>query len=85
MTIASMTPMPRQFYAERVDQARNMARFYALKVSADLFGAMWLERRWGRIGSRSQIKVELVDDGGDSSKRIEAIVRQKTRRGYQPK
>lgn len=85
MSIASITPMPRQFYAERVDPARNMARFYALKVSADLFGAMWLERRWGRIGSRGQIKVELVDDGGDSSKRIEAIARQKTRRGYQPK
>ncbi|MGL4094365.1 WGR domain-containing protein [Agrobacterium cavarae] len=80
-----MMPMPRPFYAERLDPARNMARFYALEVSADLFGAMWLERRWGRIGSRGQIKVELVDHGDDPSKRIETIARQKTRRGYKPK
>ncbi len=80
-----MTKSPSPFYAERIDPARNMARFYALEVSEDLFGARWLERRWGRIGSRGHIKVELVDDGHDPSKRIEAIARQKTRRGYQPK
>lgn len=80
-----MTTTPCPYYAERLDPARNMARFYALEVSEDLFGAMWLERRWGRIGSRGQIKFELVDDGHDPSTRIETIARQKTRRGYKTK
>ena len=33
-----------------------MARFYTLEIVQDLFGAMWLERRWGRIGSTGQKK-----------------------------
>lgn len=73
------------FYAERLDPARNMARFYALDVSVDLFGLVRLERRWGRIGTRGQGKVELLQEGVEMSKRIDALVGQKTRRGYLPK
>ncbi|MCD2175956.1 WGR domain-containing protein [Rhizobium sp. C4] len=80
-----MTIAPLPFYAERLDPTRNMARFYALEVSEDLFGKTRLERRWGRIGSRGQVKVELVLTSAEASKRIDALVRQKTRRGYLPK
>ena len=80
-----MTISPPLFYAERLDPTRNMARFYALEVSEDLFGQVWLERRWGRIGTRGQMKAKLIEKDLDPSKRIDALARQKTRRGYQPK
>ena len=80
-----MTISPSPFYAERLDPARNMARFYALELSEDLFGQIWLERRWGRIGTLGQMKLELIEKDVDPSKRIDALARQKTRRGYQPK
>ena len=62
-----------------------MARFYALELSEDLFGQMWLERRWGRIGTLGQMKLELIEKDLDPSKRIDVLARQKTRRGYQPR
>ena len=80
-----MTIPPSPFYAERLDPAHSMARFYALELSEDLFGQIWLERRWGRIGTLGQIKLELIERDVDPSKRIDALARQKTRRGYQPK
>ena len=77
-----MTSQPRPFYAERLDPVRNMARFYAVDVSEDLFGVVCLERRWGRIGSFGRKKIELVQSEAETAKRIEALTRQKTRRGY---
>lgn len=73
------------FYAERLDPSRNMARFYVLAVSEDLFGDRWLERRWGRIGSQGQRKTDRLENDADLQKRIAVIARQKTRRGYQQK
>lgn len=62
-----------------------MARFYALEVVEDLFGAVWLERRWGRIGSTGQKKIELLNDQTDLLKRMDALARRKQMRGYLPK
>lgn len=62
-----------------------MARFYALEVVEDLFGAVWLERRWGRIGSAGQKKIELINDQTDLLKRMDALACRKQMRGYLPK
>lgn len=80
-----MTTPPYSFYAERIDPSRNMARFYALEIVQDLFGAMWLERRWGRIGSSGQKKVERPQEEADLLKRMNALAHQKQRRGYRRK
>ena len=40
----------------RVDPNLNMARFYRVEVLPDLFGAIIVERRWGRIGGRGQCR-----------------------------
>ncbi len=80
-----MINVPPSFYAERVDASCNMARFYTIEISHDLFGHLWLERRWGRIGSRGQMKVEHLQNPEAIAERMEALVRQKTKRGYQPK
>ena len=37
----------------RIDPARNMARFYRVEVSSDLFGLGLVERHWGRIGAKT--------------------------------
>jgi predicted DNA-binding WGR domain protein len=39
----------------RVDEARNMARFYCLAVQQDLFGVWWFVREFGRIGSPGRV------------------------------
>ncbi len=81
-TIAGMTTPPCSFYAERIDPSRNMARFYALEIMEDLFGVTRLERRWGRIGSCGQKKVEPVQDRPDTLKRMDLLAHQKRKRGY---
>ena len=35
---------------ERVDPARNIARYYVLSIEPTLFAKHTLIRRWGRIG-----------------------------------
>jgi len=49
-----MISQPYQLYVERSDALKNMARYYAMDISATLFGQACLTRRWGRIGSRGQ-------------------------------
>jgi predicted DNA-binding WGR domain protein len=36
----------------RIDDAKNMRRFYRLDTQPDLFGGVFLMKEWGRIGSR---------------------------------
>jgi predicted DNA-binding WGR domain protein len=40
----------------RRDPTRNMARFYALSVQADLLAGWTLVREWGRIGRPGRVR-----------------------------
>lgn len=42
----------------RRDPSRNMARFYALSVQADLLTGWSLVREWGRIGRPGRVRVD---------------------------
>jgi predicted DNA-binding WGR domain protein len=44
---------------ERVDRAKNMARFYVLSIEPTLFEDLALVRRWGRIGSAGCQRIDL--------------------------
>ena len=44
---------------ERVDRAKNMARFYVLSIEPTLFEDLALVRRWGRIGSAGRQRIDL--------------------------
>lgn len=46
--------MTSQSYLERIDQTRNMARYYRLSVVETLFGDWAMVREWGRIGRSGQ-------------------------------
>jgi predicted DNA-binding WGR domain protein len=60
-----------------------MARFYSLMIERDLFGAVRLVRRWGRIGARQGSK--MADDFATEEEALVALERlaaAKRRRGY---
>ena len=42
----------------RLDPALNMRQFYSLEVERDLFGRMVLVRRWGRIGTAGEVRLD---------------------------
>ncbi len=77
-----MTALPRHLYTERRDAARNMARFYALSIEPTLFGDVCLTRRWGRIGTRGQMKAMSFAGEEEALAQFARIQRQKASRGY---
>ena len=42
-------------HLRRIDDARNMRRFYRLDLQPDLFGGVLLVKQWGRIGTCGRI------------------------------
>ena len=62
---------------ERVDRAKNMARFYVLSIEPTLFEDLALVRRWGRIGSAGRERIACTRPGGSrrSSSRNGSIAR----------
>ena len=44
---------------ERVDPARNIARYYVLSIEPTLFAKHTLIRRWGRIGSLGRERLQF--------------------------
>lgn len=66
----------------RIDNTQNMARFYIVMVEPSLFGEWMVLRQWGRIGSRGQQRVELVEGLLAAQRRAQEIVAVKRRRGY---
>lgn len=81
---AAMISQPYQLYVERTDALKNMARYYAMDISATLFGQACLTRRWGRIGSRGQSKLHVFEDEREAVSLFLDILRQKRGRGYRP-
>ncbi|MCB8835845.1 WGR domain-containing protein [Aurantimonas sp. VKM B-3413] len=69
---------------QRIDPARNMARYYAFTVERTLFGEYALVRRWGRIGSRGsgQMQSTVFAYEGDATLALDRQRRAKVRRGY---
>jgi predicted DNA-binding WGR domain protein len=66
----------------RVDPAKNMARFYALDVQADLFGAIMLMRQWGRISTGGRIAGEPYASVALGCSALRRQAERKRRRGY---
>jgi predicted DNA-binding WGR domain protein len=79
---AAMLLQPYQLYVERTDEARNMARFYAMTIEPDLFGEICLTRRWGRIGAQGQMKVQHFASERDAVATFLDLLRRKRSRGY---
>jgi predicted DNA-binding WGR domain protein len=78
----TMIAQPYRLYIERTDAENNMARFYAMSIEPTLFGEACLMRRWGRIGTRGQLKVHHFEQEKDAVELFLDLVRQKRHRGY---
>ena len=82
-TSPAQLPLPFPTAAlQRVEPARNMARFYSMDVERDLFGRVVLVRRWGRIGAAGKIRLDEHPDEGRALAALAAIEARKRRRGY---
>jgi len=66
----------------RIDEARNMRRFYRLAIEADLFGGFLLLRQFGRIGACGRVMAERFEDGALAAAALDRQAERKRRRGY---
>lgn len=79
-----MTRTGHPLLLKRVDDSRNMARFYRLSVEETLFDAVALKRNWGRIGTWGHERIELYADAGAAEQALARALAAKLRRGYLP-
>ena len=66
----------------RIEPAKKMARFYVLDLEVGLFGHTVLVRRWGRIGTRGQMRAMSFSHEDEALAQFARIQRQKASRGY---
>jgi len=78
-----MEVFPDRMHLRRVDQGKNMRRFYALTVQRDLFGGATLVRELGRIGSPGAVRIEHHHDESQAVNALADMVAAKRKRGYQ--
>jgi predicted DNA-binding WGR domain protein len=69
---------------ERVDPARNIARYYVLSIEPTLFARHTLIRRWGRIGcvGRARLQFFKSEDALRAQVTLETWLSRKRNRGY---
>ena len=71
-----------QSYLEKRDSAKNLARFYSLKVLLNLFGEWTLQREWGRIGQAGQVRRLYFPSQEEAIRALLKLEAAKRRRGY---
>lgn len=66
----------------RIDDHRNMARFYKLDIQPTLFGEWSVVREWGRIGRAGTVRVETLPSRGKADISMAVSWVKKLHRGY---
>jgi predicted DNA-binding WGR domain protein len=76
-----------QLVLERVDPARNIARYYVLSIEPTLLAKHTLIRRWGRIGclGRERLQFFRSEDAPRAQVTLETWLARKRNRGYAAK
>jgi predicted DNA-binding WGR domain protein len=69
-------------YLERIDSAKNMARYYRLSVAQTLFGEWAMVREWGRIGRGGQSREHWCASAEEAAAMLEARKIERMKRGY---
>jgi predicted DNA-binding WGR domain protein len=67
---------------DRIDEARNMARYYVLSIEPTLLGDTAMVREWGRMGCAGRRRTELHKNAVDARIALHAWLDRKIRRGY---
>ena len=82
-TAGDLDELERGLRLERIDPARNMARYYTLAVELTLFEDWSCTRSFGRIGSRGgRIMLGLFDSRAAAEDELRTLLRRKQARGY---
>lgn len=71
-------------HLRKIDPARNMARFYHVDLTPNLFGEMCVLRAWGRIGTQGRTMVETCSTTASAQVSACRLIKAKLRRGYVP-
>ncbi|KSV75638.1 hypothetical protein N185_17510 [Sinorhizobium sp. GW3] len=71
-------------HIQRIDAARNMARFYSLAIEPTLFGNIRVVRNWGRIGTRGRERADFFENETQALSHFLEILRTKRLKGYRP-
>lgn len=61
----------------------NMDRFYCVSITKRLFGDPGVERRWGRVGTHGQTRLDWYDDPQIALNAMSNLVDGKRRKGYE--
>ena len=69
---------------KKVDEQRNMRRFYGLDAQPTLFGEWCAIQTWGRIGSEGREKLTYFDTWQDAQGFLGAEKLRRQKRGYKP-
>jgi predicted DNA-binding WGR domain protein len=69
-------------HLRRIDNARNMRRFYLIDVQPDLFGQFLLVKEYGRIGTRGRLIDESYDNEARATEAMNKQAGRKRQRGY---
>lgn len=67
---------------QKVDEQKNMRRFYALDAQPTLFGEWCAVQTWGRIGSKGREKLTYFDDWAEAQVFLTAEHAKRQKRGY---
>ena len=76
------SPIKHHLVLHRIDPEQGVRRFYSLMIERDLFGRVALVRNWGRIGTNGRELVEVFATEIEAGAALEALAREKWRRGY---
>lgn len=68
----------------RIDQSRNMRRYYRMDVQPTLFGEWELIREWGRVGQAGTVRCAAYMTAKAAELAREQRRHSKLKRGYQP-
>lgn len=75
---------PYTLYCQRIDDSRNMARYYALAIQSTLFGEVAVTRAWGRIGKGGREMTDTFPSEHLAALHFLELARLKQMKGYRP-
>jgi predicted DNA-binding WGR domain protein len=66
----------------RTDPAKNLHRFYVVRLAPTLFGDWTLCCEWGRSGSPGTVRVTSFDSYEDAEKAERRTIKRRIQHGY---
>jgi len=70
-------------YLKRIDESKNLARYYQLHIAPGLFGDWGLVRQWGRIGATGRSRTDWFESEADAKDARFNLQMLKAKKGYE--